>query len=152
MAGVRGLTSAGQPIQEALYEYQVCYRCHSQQNFALRQVDRVDGTGNIAHEFSPANASYHPVDAQGRSSQVPSLLPPRTTTDILYCTDCHTSNDATGPKGPHGSIHSPLLAANYTTILPTAESPQAYALCYTCHDRNSILNNQSFAGHNLHVV
>ena len=32
------------------------------------------------------------------------------------------------------------------------ESPQAYALCYRCHDRNSILGNESFSRHSIHIV
>jgi hypothetical protein len=33
-----------------------------------------------------------------------------------------------------------------------SESAQAYALCYSCHDRTSILNNESFPRHRMHIV
>jgi len=33
----------------------------------------------------------------------------------------------------------------------TAESAAAYALCYKCHNRTSILGNQSFSRHQLHI-
>jgi hypothetical protein len=33
----------------------------------------------------------------------------------------------------------------------TPESPSAYALCYSCHSRNSILADESFQGHDLHI-
>jgi hypothetical protein len=33
----------------------------------------------------------------------------------------------------------------------TAESATAYQLCYRCHDRTSILNDESFPLHRLHV-
>jgi hypothetical protein len=42
--------------------------------------------------------------------------------------------------------------ANYTVEDYTSESAHAYALCYMCHDRNSILSNESFPGHRLHIV
>ena len=33
-----------------------------------------------------------------------------------------------------------------------AESAATYALCYKCHSRTSILNDQSFTRHHLHIV
>jgi hypothetical protein len=45
-----------------------------------------------------------------------------------------------------------LLIANYSTHDLTAESPLAYALCYRCHDRQSILGDESFPLHRTHVV
>ena len=45
-----------------------------------------------------------------------------------------------------------MLIANYAVDDYTTESAQAYALCYACHDRNSILNDESFSEHYLHVV
>ena len=32
------------------------------------------------------------------------------------------------------------------------ESAQSYALCYGCHSRDSILNNESFPLHRFHIV
>ncbi|MFQ5500422.1 MAG: cytochrome C, partial [Candidatus Zixiibacteriota bacterium] len=55
------------------------------------------------------------------------------------------------PAGPHGSSFSPLLKLNYSTTDFTQESSQAYALCYSCHDRNSILGDQSFRKHKKHI-
>lgn len=152
MRGARGMTGSGQALDAARYEYEVCYQCHAQQNFATATIERVEGGDDIARQFAPGNASYHPVEAIGRSADVPSLIAPWTTTDRVYCTDCHASDDDQGPRGPHGSRFAPLLAANYSTTLPTVEGPQAYALCYSCHDRGSILANESFAGHQLHVA
>ena len=45
-----------------------------------------------------------------------------------------------------------MLIANYSTTDPTSESEQSYSLCYRCHDRNSILGDESFTLHRLHVV
>ena len=54
--------------------------------------------------------------------------------------------------GPHGSRYSPLLVRRYDTADNLPESPLAYALCYGCHNRASILADQSFPKHHLHVV
>jgi hypothetical protein len=73
----------------------------------------------------------------------------------MKCTNCHNSDDAENPfavQGPHGSIYEPLLIANYDTDDFQTESPQAYALCYRCHSRASILADQSFPLHSQHVV
>jgi hypothetical protein len=111
---------------------------------------------NVRLEFDPGNPSYHPVEAPGRNPDVPSLLPPLTTASTIYCTDCHDDDASrrlggSGPAGPHGSIHRPLLIRNYSTEDFTQESSLAYALCYRCHSRDSILSNRSFKEHDKHV-
>jgi hypothetical protein len=70
----------------------------------------------------------------------------------MTCTDCHTNDDPQGPRGPHGSKYPFLLSGNYETESKVAESPFAYAFCYACHDRRSILDGESFPLHELHVV
>jgi nitrate reductase cytochrome c-type subunit len=151
MYGARGVTRTGTPVDPARYEYEVCYRCHSTRNFAKPIVSRVEGLDNIANEFSPNNQSYHPVEAMGRNTQVPSLVQKYNAQSIIYCTDCHGSDDAS-IRGPHGSSNRPLLTDRYETRDGLNESQQNYALCYRCHQRNSILNNESFSGHNKHMV
>ena len=42
-------------------------------------------------------------------------------------------------------MYEPLLAYNYETRDPVTESQQAYALCYKCHLRRSILADESFS-------
>ena len=66
------------------------------------------------------------------------------TTAIIYCTDCHGSSS--GAKVPHGSSRAAMLVGNYSFENPdsTAESPATYALCYRCHNRDSIRRNDSF--------
>jgi hypothetical protein len=70
---------------------------------------------------------------------------------IIYCTDCHSSDSSSQVKGPHGSQNPYLLAYQYETADDTPESPMAYELCYHCHDRESILNNESFEDHKKHI-
>ena len=43
------------------------------------------------------------------------------------------------------------MIRNYTTIDNTPESASNYALCYNCHSRDSILNDESFPEHDKHV-
>lgn len=150
MTGASGVNRSGNAVAKATYEYEVCYKCHSQRNFADAVVTRHAGNENIADEFNPTNASFHPVEAIGRSNSVPSLKQGYTVTSIIYCTDCHTS-DSGDAKGPHGSTHRPLLAGNYTVLDNTTESPVAYDACYKCHNRSSILEDRSFKRHHLHI-
>jgi hypothetical protein len=75
----------------------------------------------------------------------------------MNCQDCHNNADArseggAGPNGPHGSRFEYLLVERYETADFTAESASNYALCYRCHDRSSILGDESFSLHRVHVV
>jgi len=150
MAGATGVMNAGLTPGEAQYEYQVCFKCHGSRNVSRPTVDRVFDNSDIADAFDPSNASYHPVQAQGRNPNVPSLLQNYNTTSMLYCSDCHGSDDQS-IRGPHGSRYAPLLTHNYSTRDHTNESPQAYSLCYQCHNRNSILEDRSFKKHKEHI-
>ncbi len=151
--GVSGIDIAGQAVRFAQNEYEICFKCHGNNNFVAtppvtRQIDQV----NTRLEFDRGNPSYHPVAGPGPSTNVPSLLPPYTTSSTIRCTDCHSSDSASGPKGPHGSLNRYLLAKNYITADNTTESPWTYELCYTCHSRTSILSDQSFKEHRRHIV
>jgi predicted CXXCH cytochrome family protein len=151
-SGVSGINSAGLGVAAVNYQYEICYKCHADNNvIATFAIDRQIQELNTRLEFSSSNPSYHPVELQGVNPNVPSLLPPLTTSSILYCTDCHTSDDSSGPSGPHGSIYGFLLAENYATQDFTTENASNYALCYKCHDRISIISDASFP-HNVHVV
>ncbi len=112
-----------------------------------RQLDQ----NNIRLEIQPGNPSFHPIAGPGRNPDVPSLIAPLSTQSIIDCVDCHDSGASEGARGPHGSNIQPILALNYDTTDNTPESPTAYALCYSCHSRNSILNDESFQGHDLHI-
>jgi len=142
LAWIRGTDLGGVRKKAAEKESEVCYNCHSD------SLNLPSGSYNIRLEFDPANASYHPVErvSKGRSK---SLLRDISQGSLITCTSCHE---------PHGSDYSPLLQANYNTT-DGAESTYAYQLCYNCHDRNSILSNQSFKGspskdygHKEHII
>jgi hypothetical protein len=133
-------------------EYELCYRCHSE------SVNMPGNSTNKHDEFKETNPSFHPVEAEGRNTFVVSLKEPyvaqkKKPQDIsrITCSDCHGSDDPDGPKGPHGSNFQGLLVRNYQLEDQRQESLQAYSLCYECHSRTSILSNESFAYHSLHI-
>ncbi len=159
MRFVSGVDRAGRPVDHARFEYEVCLKCHGETITTAPRSDIVRQVlqDNTRLEFQTGNPSYHPVFGARRNSDVVSLVPPLRVGSVIGCTDCHNS-DSTGrgvlgaPTGPHGSIYAPLLIDNYSTGEFVTESPQSYALCYRCHERRSILADESFPLHNLHVV
>lgn len=158
LAGVSGVDSAGIEISESTYSYEICYKCHGDNHVVnTSEVVRQIQEFNTRLEFDLSNPSYHPVEGPGRNDFVPSLISPMTPNSQIYCTDCHSSNSnpsagGVGAKGPHGSIFEPLLERNYQMVDGGPESSFSYALCYKCHDRSSILGDESFPGHRKHVV
>jgi predicted CXXCH cytochrome family protein len=158
LRGVKGITASGAPVAEAINGYEVCFKCHADNNvLSLSEISRQNQQINTRLEFDITNPSYHPVEGVGQNPDVPSLLFPYTVSSIIYCTDCHNSDDnpangGVGPKGPHGSVNKYILERNYTTLDSTLETSFEYALCYKCHDRNSILNDESFSKHTKHIV
>jgi predicted CXXCH cytochrome family protein len=156
--GVRGIDQQGSEITQVNGVQELCYRCHGDSlNKAPARTARQIEQTNTRLEFDTANPSYHPVAGPGKNPNVPSLISPLTTSSTITCLDCHNNNsgsgaDGAGPDGPHGSIYEPILERQYLTQDPTIESASAYALCYKCHDRNSILGNDSFSRHNFHIT
>jgi predicted CXXCH cytochrome family protein len=159
MSFVPGVRLSGAPNDKAVYYFEVCFRCHADNPVPTRRIFRQqDNSGNIRRLFLPTAASSHPVARPHLfTNEIPSLLPQASLKPFLSCQDCHNSPNARerggfGPNGPHGSSFDSLLVNRYDTADFTTESPQSYALCYQCHDRNSILADQSFRLHNRHVV
>lgn len=156
MAGVRGVNIGGVAVEEAVYEYEVCFKCHGQQTSpSLFRIERQVGSSNLLRKFSPTSPSFHPVAAPGKNGFVPSLISPLNASSMIYCSDCHGNNSDLNPampSGPHGSDFEYMLAREYRTGREVTESPTAYALCYQCHDRQSILGDESFPTHRLHVM
>ncbi len=160
MTEVPGVTIAGTPTDRAQLYYEVCFRCHSDNPAPIRNriVRQRDNWGNIRRELAATAASAHPIARQARNqNEVPSLTPEARRMTFIGCQDCHNNPDARqlgggGPNGPHGSRYDFLLVDRYETADFTVESSQAYALCYQCHDRNSILGDESFEFHRRHIV
>jgi predicted CXXCH cytochrome family protein len=150
--GVSGVTAEGGEINEATYEYEICFKCHGINPASIfSTISRQITQTNTILEFDQANPSYHPITAAGANHNVPSLFSGMDESTIIYCTDCHNSDPSSQIKGPHGSQYPYLLAYQYETADDTQENISAYELCYRCHDRESILNNESFSEHNRHI-
>jgi len=150
--GASGISAGGMTLSEARYVYEICFKCHADNNVIskqdiARQIDQL----NTRKEFDPANPSFHPVELMGKNPDVPSLMPPYTISSTISCTDCHGASDPAAPKGPHGSDWQYLLAERYVTSDFTPESSSSYALCYKCHSQSTLLNDESFP-HRKHVV
>ena len=174
LAGVWGIDTAGVVVQPSgsppsVKEYEICFRCHAGSankpqvsgGPAPPYPNRVALQFDMRLLFDPAAASFHPVAAVGRNASVPSLVAPWTTASQIYCSDCHDNDTGpkaaptpgTGPAGTHGSNIKHLLAGRYDMDLGSStESATVYALCYKCHSRTSILANQSFPTHRMHIV
>ena len=155
--GVAGVSASGLAIPEANFMYETCFKCHADNNVkSFVPITRLHAQINTRLEFDLANPSFHPVEGIGNNPNVPSLIPPYSESSVIYCTDCHNSDtsssaDGPGPDGPHGSIYPPILERNYTTLDNTEESSFEYALCYKCHDRDSIRSDDSFEEHDKHI-
>jgi len=150
--GVSGINQSGNSISVAANTYEICYKCHAENSWAPPPaLPRQLIQNNVRLEFNTSNPSYHPIAGTGNNNDVPSLIPPLTTSSIIYCSDCHASNNMSDPKGPHGSTFPYILKLQYTTTDNTPESSTAYALCYSCHDRSNILNDTTFKEHDKHI-
>jgi len=150
----RGLKGkrVGNFIVEIDAEYQLCYRCHS------TSANLPSWASDKSLEFRTSNPSFHPVEGEGANAYVISLREPYAArkerpgdVSTITCSDCHGSDDPNGPRGPHGSNYRGMVKYNYEMEDGRPESYYAYALCYGCHDRASILGNESFAYHAQHI-
>jgi hypothetical protein len=147
LRGVRGVDRNGGIVAAATYEYEVCFKCHADNSPNLDYVQRVLPGTNTRLDFAVENPSYHPVVGTGKTLTVPSIPssfePTMSVSRQIYCTSCH-ADDEGDTKGPHGSSFRPILKARYETGDNTPETFDNYALCYRCHDRASILRDDSF--------
>lgn len=126
LAGVRGVTSAGSPIDTAQYEYEICFKCHSSYASPLPT-----GMPDIQAEL---NSTYrHPILGVGNDANLntSALVNSWTPSSYMTCSDCHGAT--TGPAGVHGS--SSLAAGSRGGILKTDGSvDDGGEVCYPCHN------------------
>ena len=154
-------------MSQAEREYQVCFKCHS--GFTPLPAYQPDGwngstyvtnglfkldTSNtrqkpdyrdLAIEFNPNSASFHPVVAQGRNQSIPSgsFVNGWSQTSLTYCSDCHNNaNSGAQGVGPHGSPRLHILdqPSNYTTVDNNIR-PASGEICFKCHNYNTYVNN-----------
>ncbi len=154
MVGVSGVDESGNLRENAMFEYQVCFKCHSRESnqsldHIIRQVDNVP----VSRQFAQPSASAHPVITPASRANSPSLRRGLNGLTRITCSDCHGGDGSGGgAAGPHGSRFPFILKQEYRAGDEVSESASAYALCYQCHDRISILNDESFRYHQRHVV
>ncbi len=151
LIGVKGITQSGVEINPAVNEYEICYRCHSNNPPTAPATSRRIVQGNLRLEFEPSNPSFHPVAGIGVNSNGPSLISPLSTSSRIYCSACHASNGTGAPAGPHGSIYPQILKFQYLRTDNVSYSVSNFELCFSCHSSASIMGNQSFKEHNKHI-
>lgn len=142
---VTGLTLSGQYTESSTKEYEICLKCHFQ-NGGFDVAKR-----SLKKQFSIGAVSQHPVTQASKSRSSMSLIDRASVGSLMKCSDCHTNDDPDGPRGPHGSNHKYMLSGNYDDDKYADESSYAYEFCYSCHDRSSILSNESFPLHKEHI-
>jgi len=107
-------------------EYELCFKCHGGQ---------IGGLTNLTGQFNPDNYAHHPVTGTGQWSNATiranytTLLKPPWNANLdarMYCSDCHASETAGDPAGPHGSNNAYMLKA----IGPGSSYDN---LCLSCH-------------------
>jgi hypothetical protein len=155
-------------LPDAGREYQVCFKCHSSfTTLPTYLPDGWDGTvyvadglrkltsanplqipdsRDMAQEFNPYQASYHPVAAQGQNLDIASgaFVPGWSADSLVYCSDCHRNpNPGAEGNGPHGSplLHLLAGAVDYQTAAPDAPLYAGGELCFDCHDEQDYTGN-----------
>ena len=158
LAGVTGINANGDVVSPIDKQYELCFRCHADSpDKAPSLIPRQESEPNVRLEFDTSNASFHPVVGVGKNPSVPSLLAAYDETSWIYCTACHSSNTGkqsggSGVDGPHGSAYKPILERRMEFRDGFSENAASYALCYKCHNRASILGDESFPYHKKHIV
>lgn len=156
ITGVVGIDQNGNAVNAIQYEYELCFRCHSENPVTSPTTSRHIEQGNTRLEFASTSVSFHPVEIKGKNNNVPGLVYPLTESSIIYCTDCHASNGRGSTAGPHGSIYPQILKYQYEKKDNTPETAFAYELCYSCHTRDQynsdIGDNVQRKIHYRHVV
>jgi len=151
LAGVRGIDQNGALVYPIQYEYELCFRCHTSTpgmpaSATLRDLPQ----NNVMLEFATSNPSFHPVVGPRNNPEVPSLIAPLTPSSVIYCSDCHSSDQSNGPKGPHGSIYPGMLKKQYNKRENVKYQRSLYELCWDCHSENVVMSDNSFPEHVRH--
>lgn len=127
---------------------EVCFGCHA----GPEAAPLLSGPADLGALFAKGAVSSHAIGATAAGRpDLPSL---RTSTfrDPLDCGSCHDNPDPSGAKGPHVSSQPSILKAAFGREKDLARlGERASDLCFLCHDRQSILANQSFPFHAQHL-
>lgn len=159
--GVKGINQSGVKIATAIYEYEICFRCHADNPVTPEYTSRYLGTSNTRLDFSPNNISMHPVIEQGKNNNPRGLIMPYTSSSKIYCSSCHSSDGSNSSAGAHGSNYPRILKANYNM----AKTPQLgknwpsliqsnFTLCFECHEVNAVttIHKEISGGHFMETI
>ncbi len=139
-------------------EYEICFKCHSSWTM------QPPGQQDMAKLFNGNNASFHPVETQGRDTGIDpmSFAGGRNSMSMVFCGDCHGSDDS-GRRGPHGSRFPGILRKNYQTR-SFSSLIMRDDLCFVCHNFDTYANQSGMVqqasrfnpslspkGHTFHV-
>ena len=126
----RSAFDTGTPV----LEYEICFKCHSS------WTQQPPGQQDMAMLFNTNNASFHPVEGEGKSPDIdPTLFAGgRNAFSTIFCSDCHGSDDSR-LRGPHGSQFPNILRRAYearSTFRVTGRDE----LCFSCHNFDPYAN------------
>jgi hypothetical protein len=127
---------------------EICFGCHAGQEAAPLTV----GNPDLGQLFSKGAASSHAIGATAAGRpELPSLRA-STFQGRLDCTSCHDNPDPFGARGPHASPNVSILKAPFGRERDMSRlGERVNDLCFLCHDKASILANQSFPFHGQHL-
>lgn len=139
-------------------EYEICFKCHSS------WTQQPPGQPDMARLFNTGNASYHPVQGQGKNLFIrpDAFVAGRSASSTVLCSDCHGSDDSS-VRGPHGSQYENILRRSYEAR-STNRTVTRDELCFACHNFDAYADPSgplaqasrfngpaSAGGHTLHV-
>lgn len=121
-------------VSSPVLEYEICFKCHS--SWTYQPMNQPD----MAKLFNTNNASYHPVEAQGKNLNINpnSFAGGYNAFSMIYCSDCHGSDDS-NLRGPHGSQFPTLLRRNYIAR-GDSRVTTSDELCFLCHNFDTYAN------------
>ncbi len=139
--GVKGVNTDGNPIDLIQNQYELCYKCHSDNAVTGSPTSRLTEQNNVRLEFESSNLSSHPIEngVRPNNTSIVTLIAPLDQTSIIYCTDCHSSDGVEAPNGPHGSQYPQILKYNYERI-NWDPSYTAYEICFQCHNQSAVIS------------
>jgi len=137
--GILSLNPLAEPIN---YEYELCFRCHANNQYPSNP------NLDVGLQFNPNSYSVHPVATNSRqwnnaflrgisSSLKTPWVDAGNLDHQMYCSDCHGSDTTGDPQGPHGSsIDNILQAAGPDSSLDN--------LCLKCHNDPATAGNSDW--------
>lgn len=121
-------------ISSPVLEYEICFKCHSS------WTQQRPGVQDMARLFNTNNASFHPVEGQGKNPGINpnAFIGGKSAFSTIYCSDCHGSDDSS-LRGPHGSQFPNLLRKRYEAH-STSSMTTGDELCFICHNFDTYAN------------